>query len=291
MQKKQVTEKTKYLVFPETSFNQISLNNLQQNNTITQLQQFLTQFPNLKLVTGIGAYRLLKEGETTPNTREFRRDDGTIFRYESYNAATQLQHGQLKPPVYIKDKLVPGAEIMPYPWLFSFMKPLIFKLGGTTYGLGRQKEFTIFKGANFNESVGSIICYESLYGEYVNQHIEAGAGCLFIITNDGWWDKTAGHHQHLYFASLRAIETRRPIARAANTGISAFISPMGLIEQPTKYEEATAIKGHLTFRNHKTFYVQHGDIIARLAFLMTIGLVLVSFVRRFSPKKNLIFNL
>jgi len=68
--------------------------------------------------------------------------------------------------------------------------------------------------------IAPIICYESVFGEFVTDYVKKGAQALFIITNDGWWKNTNGYKQHLYFASLRAIETRRQVVRAANTGVS-----------------------------------------------------------------------
>ena len=93
-----------------------------------------------------------------------------------------------------------------------------------------------------------VICYESVYGEYSTGYIKKGAQAIFIMTNDGWWDNTAGHRQHLYFASLRAIEARRAIARSANTGISAFVNQRGDILQPTRYDEPIAIKTQYSFQ-------------------------------------------
>ena len=127
--------------------------------------------------------------------------------------------------------------------------------------------------------IAPVICYESIFGEYHNGYIKKGAQAIFIMTNDGWWDNTAGHRQHLYFASLRAIETRRGIARSANTGISAFVNQRGDILQPTKYGEAVAIKGSLHLNDAITFYVRWGDIIARVALFLTAIFLLNTIVK------------
>lgn len=94
------------------------------------------------------------------------------------------------------------------------------------------------------------------------------------MTNDGWWDNTPGHRQHLHYASLRAIETRRSIARAANTGVSAFINQRGDISQATPYGKAAAIRGTLLFNDRITFYVTWKDMIARLSLFLA-GLFLL----------------
>jgi apolipoprotein N-acyltransferase len=100
------------------------------------------------------------------------------------------------------------------------------------------------------------------------------------MTNDGWWDQTPGHLQHLRFASLRAIETRKGVARAANTGISAFINSRGDLVAHTQYDEAIALKGSLPFNDKVTFYTKWGDIIPRVALLITGILILNLFSKR-----------
>lgn len=81
--------------------------------------------------------------------------------------------------------------------------------------------------------VGPIICYESVYGEYVTEYVKNGANLLAIVTNDGWWEDTPGYKQHLAYGCLRAIETRRSIVRSANTGISCVINERGDLIHPT----------------------------------------------------------
>ncbi len=142
-------------------------------------------------------------------------------------------------------------------------KALVEKLEGTVAGVGTQAERSVFSSETGR--IAPVICYESIFGEYFTGYIHKGAQAAFIMTNDGWWDYTPGHRQHLYFASLRAIETRRSIARSANTGISAFINQYGDISQATGYGVAAAIKDRLLLNDAVTFYVRWGDIIARLA--------------------------
>ena len=86
---------------------------------------------------------------------------------------------------------------------------------------------------------------------------------IFIITNDGWWGNTPGYKQHASFASLRAIENRKSVARSANTGISCFINQRGDITQATKWWVPTAINGIINKNNETTFYTQNGDLIGQ----------------------------
>ena len=279
LSKSALSPKTDYLVFPETSFGRIKTKELGKKGVTKDLKNLVDEYPNLKLVTGIGAQKIYEKGAAHNRaTRTHVRRGDTIY-WESYNAAIQLESNIDDVPLYLKSKLVPGAEFLPYRELFFFLKPLVDKLGGSMSGLGMQERREAFK-AQDGSTVAPVICYESVYGEYCTGYIKDGAQALFIVTNDGWWDNTAGHKQHLKFASLRAIETRRSIARSANTGISCFLNQRGDILQPTKYEVDAAIKGNIKFNSNITFYTKWGDLIGRLAGFAAIILVLNAFVQK-----------
>jgi apolipoprotein N-acyltransferase len=108
---------------------------------------------------------------------------------------------------------------------------------------------------------------------------------LCIITNDSWWKDSPGHGQHFEMARLRAIETRRFVLRAANGGFSGVISPTGSVLMRTKYDERKAIHTRVGAQTRETFYVKHGDYIARIAIVLTFMALLFSIispvVRRF----------
>jgi len=178
--------------------------------------------------------------------------------------------------IYFKSKLVPGPEMFPLKDFLFFLAPIVDKLGGSYEGHTKQAERAVFTGGPLN--VAPIICYESIYGDFVGGYVRKGATALFIVTNDGWWDLTPGHTQHLKIGALRAIEHRRPIARSANTGTSCFIDIRGRIIQPTKYEETTAIKGEIIPETRITFYTRWGDLVARFTVLSSIILFLVSII-------------
>lgn len=278
-----LTEKTEYLVWPETSFNAGRMDDIATNSVVRNLQLFLEKHPKVKLVAGVDAYKVYKDGE--PHTAHTRREErgSQTFYWEAYNAAIQLQAGADSIPFYIKSKLVPGAEILPYNKYLFFLSPIADKLGGSVEGLGSQTEREAFPSES--GKVAPSICYESIFGEYNGGYVRAGAEATFIMTNDGWWDNTGGHKQHLAFARLRAIETRRSIARSANTGISCFINQRGDIQQPTKYGEEAAIRQDIQFNDRLTFYVRFGDVIAKMAAVVTLVLLVGLVVVRFRKKE------
>jgi apolipoprotein N-acyltransferase len=276
-----VDEEVDYVVFPETSFGLVRIDNISSMNgyrTIKRIREVLADYPGLNVISGVNAYYAFKEGEEHSKAVRVQQRKNGPFYYEISNAAIQITIGEEDIPVYKKSKLVPGPEIFPYSeWLF-FLEPLIERLDGTTAGLATQKERSVL--SSDRGSIAPVICYESVFGEYVTEYIRKGGQVIFIMTNDGWWDNTAGHRQHLHFARLRAIETRKSIARSANTGISAFINQRGDIQQPTRYDEAAAIRQEVLFNEQITFYTQWGDLIARAALFTAILLLLNSFVRK-----------
>jgi apolipoprotein N-acyltransferase len=175
---------------------------------------------------------------------------------------------------------------MPFPFIFKYVEKFAINLGGTSGSLGMQDTRTAFFSPDRSKVTAPVVCYESIYGEYVGEYINNGAKFISIITNDGWWGDTPGYKQHLKYGALRAIETRKWIARSANTGVSCFINPMGEILQATEYWKPAVIKQRISLSDEKTFYTKHGDIIARLAFWLSIGFIVYSLLIRFKILKK-----
>jgi apolipoprotein N-acyltransferase len=139
---------------------------------------------------------------------------------------------------------------------------------------------------NGETKIGPAICYEGLYGNHFAGFVHEGAEVMAVISNDGWWGNTPGHKRLFDFCRLRAIETRRSIARSANTGISGFISPRGDIVGETLDWQKRGIKTQsIELRNDITFYVLYGDVIARIATLIAL-LAALYFVAYQAKRRN-----
>ena len=203
---------------------------------------------------------------------------GTNKYYQSYNAAlqidttTDIQH-------YFKSQLVVGVEKMPYAKYLRFMNKLIISLGGTTRGWATQKERDVFISPQDSVRVAPVICWESVFGEYVCGYIKKGANFIFVITNDGWWGDTPGYRQHNAISRIRAVETRRSIARSANTGISSFINQRGDVIKKLGWWQRGALKAEINANDKLTFYVRHGDYIGRIARFFSLIILVYLFVR------------
>lgn len=279
--RERLSASTDYLVLPETAFGSVEDQKIGQDATGRALKELLREYPGLQLVSGYDLYHIFREGAPhSPYVREMKRRDGSVIYWEAYNAAVQLSADSAEVPVYRKSKLVPGAESFPFKKALFFLEPLVDALGGSTAGLATQPRRAAFAGRD-GVRVAPIICYESVFGEYHTGYIRAGATLGFIMTNDGWWDNSAGHKQHLAYASLRAIETRRAIARSANTGISAFIDQRGRLLQTLGYGQTGALNGVLLSNQTITFYVRWGDMTGRIALFSSIILGLGLLKRRF----------
>ena len=157
-------------------------------------------------------------------------------------------------------------------------------LGGTVSSRATQNKRTVFTHSAEGSKIAPIICYESIYGEFVTEYARNGAQFFSILTNDAWWGNTQGHKQLLSYARLRAIENRRAIARSANTGISAFIDIQGRIDNSLRYNRQGALKGSVGLNSELTFYSKHGDYIARFSKYSFVVLILLSLGSVFRKK-------
>jgi len=262
-----------YLLFPETSFGNIQEQTPLSSPVVRTLSSALTGLGADYLVTGYQGYYRFAPEETVSQAVRYSGD----VAYEALNAAVQLRLGTAEFQTYRKGVFVPGAESFPFRKFLPFMEPLVASVGGTTAGLGTQEKRTPLVGERAR--IAPVICYESVFGEYFIDYIRAGAQAIFVMTNDGWWDNTAGHKQHLWYSSLRAIETRRAVVRSANVGACAFIDQRGEIISRTRYNRAGYLHGELRLNDAVTPYVRFGDVVSRVAMLLA-GMVLLSNLAR-----------
>jgi apolipoprotein N-acyltransferase len=256
-----------YLLYPETSFSRVDADAPFANPALQTLRERIAG-PRY-LVTGIQSYQELAPGSPPTDAARYARNaDGSSFAYEALNAALQIDLQTAETQLYRKGVFVPGAESFPFRRALFFLEPLVASLGGTTAGLGTQPSRDPLVGERAR--VAPVICYESVFGDYFTDYIREGAQAIFVMTNDGWWDNTAGHRQHLYFSSLRAIETRRAVVRSANLGACAFIDQRGEIVSRTYYDQRGYLNGELRLNDAVTPYVRFGDLAARIALLLSV---------------------
>lgn len=251
-----VSPQTKFVLAPETAipygFNE---EQFVGSSVFEILSKRVDQWGQASLLTGGSTYKFFEEKNSYAS--EFLAERKAWL--EQYNTSVLIDNN---PPRFVhKSKLLMGVEMIPFSESLPFLKQLAISNGGTTGNLGVELEPKIMQSGGVK--FAPVVCYESVYGEFVAQQCRKGAQAIFIITNDGWWKDTPGYRQHLNFARLRAIETGRWVARSANTGSSAFINRKGDVVQKTAYNTRTALKQSIVLNDQATFYITYGDVIGR----------------------------
>jgi len=262
-------------VCPETFIHQhLEEKAMNDHYLIQRIQRYLPD-SNTAILTGLNSFRKFLPSELNeprPTARHYR---GNLV--EMYNAAFLVDKSHSS-KVYHKSKLVAGVEMIPFE---NFLVPLLGNLsldfGGEVGSLGRSKYPEIIK--HREAKIAPIICFESIFGDYVSAFVQNGANLICIVTNDSWWGDTAGYKQHLAYARLRAIENRRYIVRSANTGISAIIDPFGALNVQSKWDERTLLTGEVKLLEGLTFFVKYKHAIARLSIFVLVLILLHLFVQ------------
>lgn len=260
-----VTDSTDYVLAPETALaTMVEDETLRQNNAVAPIVSLVAKYQNLRFVSGAITQRKLRSGEPISYTSR-QSEDGHF--YDIFNSALLFDHSE-NVQIGHKSILVSGVEKMPFQKYFSFLGRYVVSVGGTSGSLSSANQPTVFEGSN-QDKIGSVICFESVFGEYVGSAVKNGANMIFIMTNDGWWKDSPGIRQHFGFSRLRAIETRRSIVRSANTGISGFINERGDVIRKTSVNFCCAINEKIRLNDSITFYVMYGDYLGWVSLLLS----------------------
>jgi len=214
-----------------------------------------------------------------------------VDKRDVYNAALLVSDGGERVQTYRKVHLVPFGEYVPG----RHRVPLLARIVGDQVpgDFKEGREHTVFALTNSDVHVAPLICFEDTIGELTRQFVLPtetipGANLLVDVTNDGWFQRSAGSHQHLANAIFRCVETRRPMIRAANTGVTCFINQFGRVTQvlrddtgSTFTEGVLAGEIRVPTEQELTFYVRHGELFAKACAAITLVSIVVVFgVRR-----------
>ncbi len=170
--------------------------------------------------------------------------------------------------IYDKIQLVPFGEYIPLRKLLFFINKLTYGIGDYTPGDSYLKAITPFG------TFATVICYEIIFPGLVRKFFKKDGDFLINITNDAWFGNTSGPYQHFSMAVFRAIENRRPVVRAANTGISGFIDSNGRIEKTIGLSQRGTLVADIKTNSVSTFYTKNGDIFTYFAIVFSLILVL-----------------
>ncbi|HBG53751.1 MAG TPA: apolipoprotein N-acyltransferase [Rikenellaceae bacterium] len=277
-----ITPGTQLVVAPETSIREVIIGNYFSAPSMVLYKELVKENSNAAFIFGATTVGFHPYSEHRPTAASRPYSGGW---YEVFNSAIMLDTTD-KVQIYHKSRLVTGSEKMPYTDLFPIIEKLAPNLGGTSGTLGSQHERTVFTPANQDYNIGVAICYESIYGEFLTGYVKKGANLMAVITNDGWWRNTPGYRQHVSYASLRAIETRRSIVHCANTGISALINQKGVRTIQTQWWVQTAINGTVNLNEKLTPYVKYGNFTGWIAVFFMALTGLYSLICAFPGRKR-----
>ena len=200
----------------------------------------------------------------------------------SYNSVVAVYpDGSVSKP-YHKRHIVPFGEYIPYQSFLEKAIPFIkgLNLGGLDSLAGDKAVVADINGIQN----GSLVCFDSIFDSLARDNVKSGAEVITVVTNDSWFKDSAGIEQHLSHSVLRAIENHRPIIRAANTGISAFISPKGEILRRTEPLVTDIIYCDVYASDSETLYAKTGNLVLYFALAFEIIIIILSVYRK--ARKN-----
>jgi apolipoprotein N-acyltransferase len=244
------------ILWPETAIPVYLAYQLSEQRRLRLLAKEL----NVPILTGAPHYELKRTGG-----------------YLRYNSAFLFPADGSVPQRYDKIRLVPFGERVPFQKWFPAFGEL--NLGQAEFTPG--KRYTLFELQN-HVKIAAQICFESVFGEEFRRFVQEGARLLCNLTNDGWYGNSSGPYQHANLVRFRAIETRCPLIRAANTGISMAVDRSGRITDRIPYGLRGALTVHLQEGgSYQTIYVRYGEVIPTvLALTGLAGLILAAFVHK-----------
>ncbi|MCK9410526.1 MAG: apolipoprotein N-acyltransferase [Bacteroidetes bacterium] len=249
-----------------------------------EMEEFKNVVDKLKVsvISGYVHTKFYEQGNAPVSSSTLK---GRSTRYDSFNSILYVQPDNDTLQTYNKMRLVPFAERIPYANKVPFLiEPLRWGVGISNWGLAHDS--TVFSSQQLNTKFLAMVCYESIFPEFVSQFVQKGAEFLVFTTNDSWWGNTSGARQHNQYAVLRAVENRRWVVRCANGGISSFIDPCGKMYDKTEMYTEAYIQRKIQPYTALTFYSLHGDWLARICASIALLFFLFSIGYAFFRKPN-----
>jgi apolipoprotein N-acyltransferase len=184
--------------------------------------------------------------------------------------------------VYHKRVLMPFVERVPYVDSFPALEHLAIQIGAGD-GVSPGNEATVFslhtrQGDEVRIATG--ICYEALFSAQIADLVRNGAQVIALITNEGWFSRTHGEYQLAAFSRLRSIETRRAVARTANTGITWFVDPLGRVQEEAPWWSEQQLAGRVSLSDELSLYVRYPDYFPKACAWLALGLLAMTIAQK-----------
>lgn len=242
----------------------LSRNGIAQGATMVIWPESATPFPYQEHPAAEAMKRLARETGARLFVGSDQIERGAKPRY--YNSAFLIDPNGRTAGIYRKMHLVPFGEYVPLASILAFAGPLVEQVGGFAPG----ETLTVFRIREGAFTTG--ICYEAVFSYLSRDAVRQGSQLLTSITNDAWFGRSSAPWQHLAMARMRSVETGRFMARAANTGISAFVDPYGRVQRQSPLFEQAVVVGEVRFLDGVTPYVRIGDVVPWAGLVVGLGL-------------------
>ena len=219
-----------------------------------------------------------KRAQLLVGALDYRRNPrGSIRKFDVYNASFLFTPGNNSfPERYIKKHLVPFSERIPFDEIFPILNYVDLGEGDFVAG----KETPVYLPSLWTP----YICYDAIFGDLVREAIRSGSRLMVNITNDGWFGRSTAPYQHLNLIRYRAIENGMPVARLANSGVSAFIDQYGHYDGNTEIFTDRVVQRKVPLKTRDTLYSRIGDTVEiSLLFFFAVyltAILLLSFINR-----------
>lgn len=220
-----------------------------------------------------------KNAQLLTGALDYRRNPrGSIRKFDVYNASFLFTPGDFHfPKRYIKKHLVPFSERIPFDEIFPILNYVDLGEGDFVAG----KETPVYEPFLWTP----YICYDAIFGDLVREAIRAGSRLMVNITNDGWFGRSTAPYQHLNLIRYRAIENGMPVARLANSGVSAFIDQYGHYDGNTEIFTDRVVQRKVPLKTRDTLYSHIGDIVEKFLLLFFAVYLLAALSLTFKSRK------
>ncbi|MFH1195069.1 MAG: apolipoprotein N-acyltransferase [bacterium] len=282
-----VSDGAKLIIWPESALPVYLLSGTYPADS-QRIKDFVRE-KNVFLLTGMPDATFSFDKTKAPeDAKPLSHSDAVYISYNSLLFFSPLTHEVKK---YGKIKLVPFGEKVPFVEVIPFLGDLIkWNVGISSWNTG--KDTVVFSmpknllGNNLKDSIkiGGVICIESIYPDYVAAFVQRGANFISVVTNDSWYGNSSGPYQHKEISTLRAVENRRAVVRAANGGITCLIDPLGRTISESVMYTRTYLVADVPIEKELTFYTRNPLIVPILCAAAAVWIFGLFLLKKYKEK-------